>query len=81
MRHVIAADPNHLVAISVLEWIEQGGRLANVEPERCIQAFAGDAAVQRDLADVHLKVREGGPAELKRMLGRDAGYCDLSRVG
>ncbi|HEX7994524.1 MAG TPA: dihydrodipicolinate synthase family protein [Streptosporangiaceae bacterium] len=54
--------------------------LANVEPERCIQAFAGDAAVQRDLADVHLKVREGGPAELKRMLGRDAGYCDLSRV-
>jgi len=54
--------------------------LANVEPERCIQAFAGDAAVQRDLADVHLKVREGGPAELKRMLSRDAGYCDRSRV-
>jgi 4-hydroxy-tetrahydrodipicolinate synthase len=54
--------------------------LANVEPERCIQAFAGNASVQRDLADVHLKVREGGPAELKRMLGRDAGYCDVSRV-
>jgi 4-hydroxy-tetrahydrodipicolinate synthase len=54
--------------------------LANVEPERCIQAFAGDAAVQRDLADVHLKVREGGPAELKRMLSRDAGYCERSRV-
>ncbi|MDR2986527.1 MAG: hypothetical protein LBV34_16970, partial [Nocardiopsaceae bacterium] len=54
--------------------------LANVEPERCCQAFAGDAAVQRDLADVHLKVRAGGPAELKRMLSRDAGYCDRSRV-
>jgi 4-hydroxy-tetrahydrodipicolinate synthase len=54
--------------------------LANVEPERCGLAFAGDAAVQRDLADVHLKVRAGGPAELKRMLSRDAGYCDRSRV-
>jgi 4-hydroxy-tetrahydrodipicolinate synthase len=54
--------------------------LANVEPERCVQAFAGDAAVQRDLADVHLKVRAGGPAELKRMLNRDAGYCGRSRV-
>ena len=54
--------------------------LANVEPERCCRAFAGDAAVQRDLAVVHLEVREGGPAALKRMLSRDAGYCDRSRV-
>jgi 4-hydroxy-tetrahydrodipicolinate synthase len=54
--------------------------LANVEPERCCRAFAGEAAVQRDLADVHLAVRAGGPAELKRMLHRVAGYCDLSRV-
>ena len=54
--------------------------LANVEPERCVLAFAGDAGVQRDLADVHLSVRAGGPAELKRMLSRDAGYCDRSRV-
>lgn len=55
--------------------------LANVEPERCCQAFAGDASVQRDLAGVHREVRMGGPAELKRMLGRQAGYCDASRVG
>ncbi len=55
--------------------------LANVEPERCCQAFGGDASVQRDLAGVHHDVRVGGPAELKRMLGRLAGYCDLSRVG
>ncbi len=47
--------------------------LANVEPERCWRAFAGEAAVQRDLADVHLQVRAGGPAELKRMLHRQAG--------
>ena len=55
--------------------------LANVEPERCCQAFDGDASVQRDLAGVHHDVRAGGPAELKRMLGRQAGYCDVSRVG
>ena len=54
--------------------------LANVEPERCCRAFAGEAAVQRDLAEVHLQVRAGGPAELKRMLHRQAGYCDRSRV-
>jgi tetratricopeptide (TPR) repeat protein len=33
LRHVVAADPNHLFAISVLEWIEQEGRLADFEPE------------------------------------------------
>ena len=55
--------------------------LANVEPERCCQAFDGDAAVQRELAGVHHEVRVGGPAELKRMLGRRSGYCDVSRVG
>lgn len=54
--------------------------LANVEPERCCLAFAGEAAVQRELAEVHLAVRAGGPAELKRMLRRSSGYCDLSRV-
>lgn len=54
--------------------------LANVEPERCSQAFGGDASVQRDLADVHLEVRAGGPAALKRMLGGRDGYCDYNRV-
>lgn len=54
--------------------------LANVEPERCCQAFGGDAAVQRDLADVHLEVRAGGPAALKRLLASRDGYCDYSRV-
>jgi len=54
--------------------------LANVEPERCCQAFDGNAATQRDLADVHLEVRAGGPAALKRLLGNRAGFCDYSRV-
>jgi 4-hydroxy-tetrahydrodipicolinate synthase len=54
--------------------------LANVEPERCCRAFAGEAAVQRELAEVHLRVRDGGPPELKRMLHRRAGYCDRSRI-
>jgi len=54
--------------------------LANIEPDGCCRAFAGDAAAQRDLADVHLEVRAGGPAALKRILSARAGYCDLSRV-
>jgi tetratricopeptide (TPR) repeat protein len=33
LRDVIERDPNHLFAISVLEWIEQGGKVADIEPE------------------------------------------------
>ena len=47
--------------------------LANVEPERCCRAFAGDAAAQRELADRHLAVRAGGPAALKQILAGDRG--------
>ncbi|HYS32170.1 MAG TPA: dihydrodipicolinate synthase family protein [Streptosporangiaceae bacterium] len=54
--------------------------LANIEPEGCCRAFAGDAAAQRELADSHLEVRAGGPAALKRMLHGRSGYSDLSRV-
>jgi 4-hydroxy-tetrahydrodipicolinate synthase len=54
--------------------------LANVEPEACCRAFAGDAAAQRDLAAAHLRVRAGGPAELKRMLARGHGYSPVSRI-
>ncbi len=54
--------------------------LANVEPEACCRAFGGDAATQRELGDIHLRVRAGGPAELKRILRDRAGSCDLSRV-
>ena len=55
--------------------------LANVEPEACVLAFGGDAAVQRGLARAHLRVRAGGPAELKRMLAASHGYSPVSRTG
>ena len=54
--------------------------LANVEPEACCRAFAGDASAQRDLAGAHLEVKAGGPAALKRMLSGRGDYCELSRV-
>ncbi len=54
--------------------------LANVEPERCCRAFAGDAIAQRELADRHLAVRAGGPAELKRILAASRGTSAAARV-
>jgi 4-hydroxy-tetrahydrodipicolinate synthase len=54
--------------------------LANVEPERCCQAFAGDAAAQRELADSHLAVREGGPRAIKRILAERHNTVALSRT-
>ena len=54
--------------------------LANVEPERCVRAFAGDAATQRQLADSHLTVRAGGPAALKRLLAERSGFSAVSRL-
>jgi len=54
--------------------------VANAEPELCIAAFAGDAAAQLKLADVHLAVREGGVPALKRILAGQRGTVPLSRV-
>jgi hypothetical protein len=53
--------------------------IANVEPERCAAAFAGDAEAQRQLADVHLAVRRGGIPVLKRILAERRGTAALSR--
>ena len=53
--------------------------LANVEPERCVAAFAGDTAAQLALADRHLAARQGGPAELKKILAADTGLLSVSR--
>ncbi len=39
--------------------------VANVAPELCASAFAGDAQAQRELADTHLAVRAGGPPVLR----------------
>jgi 4-hydroxy-tetrahydrodipicolinate synthase len=54
--------------------------LANVEPEDCCRAFAGDAVVQRDLADRHLEVLDGGPSALKRILAKTRPMSATSRV-
>jgi dihydrodipicolinate synthase/N-acetylneuraminate lyase len=54
--------------------------LANLEPEACVRAFGGDAAAQRQLAEPHLAVRAGGPAQIKRMLAEVRGTSPISRV-
>ena len=54
--------------------------LANVEPEGCAAAFGGDAAAQRELADVHLEVRRGGPAAIKRILATTLGISPVARL-
>ena len=54
--------------------------LANLEPELCRLAFAGDAAAQRRIAESHLAVREGGVPELKRLLSGQRHTAALSRT-
>ncbi len=53
--------------------------LANIEPERCAAAFAGDAAAQLGLADSHLSVQRGGVAALKAVLAADRGTPAVTR--
>jgi len=53
--------------------------LANIEPEACVAAFAGDAAVQCRLAEPHLAVKRGGPAALKEVLARSHGTGPWTR--
>jgi 4-hydroxy-tetrahydrodipicolinate synthase len=54
--------------------------LANVAPERCVRAFAGNTTAQRDLARQHLAVRRGGIPELKRMLASEGRMPAICRV-
>jgi 4-hydroxy-tetrahydrodipicolinate synthase len=53
---------------------------ANVEPELCCRAFAGDAAAQRELTDTHLAVLDGGPPAVKRILAQRHNTVALSRT-
>jgi len=55
--------------------------LANVEPERCVAAFAGDPAAQRGLAERHLAARRGGVLALKQILAEDRGQPVPARLG
>lgn len=55
--------------------------LANVEPELCTAAFAGDAGAQRALADRHLAASRGGVLALKQILAEDRGTPVPARIG
>jgi dihydrodipicolinate synthase/N-acetylneuraminate lyase len=55
--------------------------LANVHPELCVAAFAGDAAAQRALAADHLAARTRFPASIKAMTARRFGTSTAARMG
>ena len=55
--------------------------LANVEPERCIDALAGDAKAQRALAESHLAARTSLPGGIKRLTAARWGTPAHARMG
>ena len=55
--------------------------LANAEPERCIDAFAGDAKAQRALAESHLAAKQAFPAGIKRLTAARWGTPTHTRMG
>ncbi len=55
--------------------------LANLDPERCARAFAGDAGAQHELATAHLASRERFPAALKELVSERFGTSSVTRVG
>jgi 4-hydroxy-tetrahydrodipicolinate synthase len=55
--------------------------LANVEPERCASAFAGDAQVQRELITAHLAAHERFPRGLKALMAKRFGTGEAARTG
>lgn len=55
--------------------------LANVEPERCSAAFAGDVDVQRALIQRHLEAKQGFPRGLKALVASRFSTSDVARVG
>ncbi|MGH9136706.1 MAG: dihydrodipicolinate synthase family protein, partial [Acidimicrobiales bacterium] len=56
--------------------------LANAEPERCVAAFDGDGAAQRELAAAHTAMRTGGfPAGIKAQTAARWGTSIRARIG
>jgi dihydrodipicolinate synthase/N-acetylneuraminate lyase len=55
--------------------------LANVEPEGCIAAFAGDAKAQRRLAGVHHAAHVNFPTGLKELMASRFGTSPVARLG
>jgi 4-hydroxy-tetrahydrodipicolinate synthase len=55
--------------------------LANVDPEGCARAFAGDAAAQRGLLRAHLATARDFPAGLKALVAERFGVSPAVRLG
>jgi len=55
--------------------------LANVEPEGCVRAFAGDADAQREIAGAHLASRTPFPAAIKALIAQRFGTSTAYRLG
>jgi dihydrodipicolinate synthase/N-acetylneuraminate lyase len=55
--------------------------LANVDPERCVAAFAGDVDAQRQLAAVRRAEGDDFPAGTKRLTAGRFGTSAVMRVG
>jgi 4-hydroxy-tetrahydrodipicolinate synthase len=55
--------------------------LANVEPELCAAAFAGDPAAQRRLAPSHLAMTDSFPRALKQLAAERFGTSTVVRMG
>lgn len=55
--------------------------LANVEPERCAAAFAGDASAQRALTRAHLAAKVDFPRGLKQLMAARFGTSTAARMG
>ena len=55
--------------------------LANIEPEGCAAAFAGDAGAQRRLAAAHRAAHVAFPRGLKELMAARFGTSPVSRIG
>ena len=72
-EHVITGVDSLLCYAGPLGCAGALGAMANVEPELCIAAFAGDVAAQRQLAPIERSALEGFPLGLKKLLRLQAG--------
>ncbi|HSK91675.1 MAG TPA: dihydrodipicolinate synthase family protein [Euzebyales bacterium] len=55
--------------------------LANLRPEECIAAFAGDLGAQRALIGDHLAMRARFPRGLKSLMAERLSTSDVARIG
>jgi len=71
--HVITGVDSLLSYAGPLGCVGALTAMANVEPELCIAAFAGDAGAQRRLAPIERSALQGFPLGLKKLLQLQAG--------